>query len=167
MDASVIAAGAAIVVAFVGGIFSLISYPRQKKFDRKLEQRKDRAQAYSTLLVAYAETERWYGVPEQETKFAEAFLKYSQAYSALFNVADNNVIDPTSAFHEFVWVRASSELSDEEWKAKWRELYAKMLVRMRNDAFVENNNVTVDNIEHRLPWYFNWQTEKKAHARLE
>jgi hypothetical protein len=164
---AIIAGGAAIVAAVIGGIFSFSTYPNQKKLDRAEELRKARATAYSGLLVAYAETERWYGVPGQQDKFAEAFLKYSQAYSALFNVANNNVIDPTSRFHEFVWVRIPGELTNAEWETRWRDLYATMLVAMRNDAFVGQNDVQVSDIDQRLPWYFQWSAEDKAQARLD
>lgn len=163
---AIIAGGAAIVAAVIGGIFSFSTYPNQKNIDRAEELRKARATAYSGLLVAYAETERWYGVPGHEANFAEAFLKYSQAYSALFNVANNNVIDPTSRFHEFVWVRTPGNLTAAEWETQWRELYATMLVAMRNDAFVGQSDIQVDNIVQRLPWYFQWNAEDKAQARL-
>jgi len=163
---AIIGGGAAIVAAVLGGIFGFITYPNQKRVDRREELRKARAQAYSALLVAYAETERWYGIKGQEPKFAEAFLKYSQAYSALFNVADNNVITPTSEFHEFVWVRGDPNLSAAEWEAEWRRRYATMLISMRNDAFVGESTVEVDNIIQRLPWYFDWEAEEKATARL-
>jgi hypothetical protein len=164
---AIIAGGAAVVAAVIGGIFSFRTYPNQKKADREEEERKARATAYSGLLVAYAETERWYGVSGQEDKFAEAFLKYSQAYSALFNVANNNVINPTSRFHEFVWVRTpNGQLSNADWETQWRNLYATMLVAMRNDAFVGQNDVGVDDILQRLPWYFQWNAEDKAQARF-
>jgi hypothetical protein len=164
---AIIAGGAAIVAAVIGGIFSFSTYPNQKKIDRAEEERKARATAYSGLLVAYAETERWYGVPGQQDKFAEAFLKYSQAYSGLFNVANNNVIDPASRFHEFVWVRTPrANLTDAQWETQWRDLYATMLVAMRDDAFVGQNDVQVDDIVQRLPWYFQWSAEDKAQARL-
>jgi hypothetical protein len=40
-----------------------------------------------------------------------------------------------------------------------------MLISMRDDAFIGVNNVSVNDVIHRLPWYFEWQTEEKAHAR--
>lgn len=163
---ALIGAGSALVVAVLGGIFGFITYPRQKAVDRKEELRKERAKAYAEVLAAYAETERWYGVKGQEDIFAEAFLKYSQAYSALFNVADNKVLNPATKFHEFVWVRAPADLDDKQWEEKWRSLYAAMLVEMRDDAFIGQNNVKVNDIVQRLPWYFDWHTEQKARARL-
>ena len=94
--------------------------------------------------------------------FAEAFVKYSQKYSALFNVADNNVLEPTTKFHTFRWVTDPSSLPTDKWEAKWRELYAKMLFEMRADAFVDRSTLTEDKIKKSLPWYFEWQAEEKA-----
>jgi len=163
----IIGGGAAIIAAILAGIFGLRTYPSQKRLDLKEQRRKDRETAYSNLLTAYAETERWYGVQGQESKFAEAFLKYSQAYSALFNVADNNVLTPASEFHGFVWVRTPKQrMSDADWAAGWRERYAKMLFEMRADAFVSDSDVTEDDIRERLPWYVSWDTEEKAQQRL-
>jgi hypothetical protein len=166
VDAGIIAAliggVAAIGAVVVTAVLGLITYPRQKKFDRREELRKGRGTAYGEFLAAYADVERWNGVPQKKKDFAEAFVKYSQKYSALFNVADNNVLEPTTKFHTFRWITDPSSLPSDQWEAKWRELYAKMLFEMRADAFVDQNTLSEDKIAKSLPWYFEWQAEEKA-----
>jgi hypothetical protein len=166
--AALIGAVAAIAVVVVTAILGLITYPRQKEIDRREELRKGRGTAYGDYLAAYADVERWNGVPEKEKQFAEAFVKYSQKYSALFNVADNNVLGPTTAFHTFRWIEDTSGLpkDKDEWEAEWRRLYAKMLFEMRADAFVDRSTLSEDEIAKSLPWYFEWRAEEKALERV-
>ena len=90
-------------MAAVTALFGLHSYRNQKKVNREEELWKERVKAYSAYLSAYAETERWRGVDGKEKEFGEALLKYSKADSALFNVVVDDVIIPTSRFHEDVF----------------------------------------------------------------
>jgi hypothetical protein len=164
--AALIGAVAAIAVVVVTAILGLRIYPRQKEVDRREELRKGRGTAYGDYLAAYADVERWNGVPTKEGQFAEALVKYSQKYSALFNVADNNVLGPTTEFHTFRWIANTSDLPKDKWEAEWRRMYAKMLFEMRADAFVDRSTLSEDEIAKSLPWYFEWQAEEKAQERV-
>jgi hypothetical protein len=155
--AAVAGLGAVGLTAFLG----LLTYPKQKDIDRKEDLRKGREKAYAEYLAAYAEVQRFRGVPGKDEDFAKAQVKYSQTYSALFNLADNNVLRPTSEFHEFLYAD-TSDLPPERWAREWIRLYTEMLVQMREDAFVGESTVTEQEIASRLPWYFDWPAETNA-----
>lgn len=165
MDAGVtvaiITAASAVAVAAVTALFGLFSYRRQKAVDREEELRKERSKAYSAYLSAYAETERWRGVGGREKEFGEALLSYSKTYSALFNIAVDSVIRPTSSFHEFVFVERHSDQTREEWLAEWKLRHASMLVAMRKDAFVQASDLAAEELAGRLPWYTDWNIAEK------
>jgi hypothetical protein len=128
--------------------------------------RKERAKAYSAYLSAYAETERWRGVGEKEKEFGEALLNYSQNYSALFNIAVDNVIRPTSSFHEFVFVERHGDGVWETWLAEWKLRHAAMLVAMREDAFVQETDIAANELAERLPWYTDWNISEKSQQEI-
>jgi hypothetical protein len=124
--AAIIGAISAVAVAVLTALFGLRAYRNQKAIDREEyrtqkavdreeELRKERAKAYAAYLFAYAETERWRGVKGKEKEFGEALLSYSKNYSALFNVAEDSVINPTSSFHEFVFVEHNSDWDYYRW----------------------------------------------------
>jgi hypothetical protein len=159
--AAFIGAVAAIAVVVVTAVFGLYTYPRQKAVDRKEDLRKGREKAYAEYLAAYAEAERWNGVAGKEKEFDKALRTYSQKYSTLFNLADNNVLKPTSEFHEFLYTDTSN-LPPDEWAQEWIRLYTEVLIQMRKDAFVGESTVSKEEIAKRLPWYFEWQPETKA-----
>jgi hypothetical protein len=170
MDAGVIvaiiSAASAVIVAVITALLGLRSYRRQKVVDREEELRKERAKAYSAYLSAYAETERWRGVGGKEKEFGEALLNYSQHYSALFNIAVDDVIRPTSSFHEFVFVERYGDWVWEEWLAEWKLRHAAMLVAMREDAFVQETDIAADELAERLPWYTDWDIAEKSQQEI-
>src|SRR3712207_7553438 len=49
-----------------------------------------------------------------------------------FNLADNNVLKPTSEFHEFLYTDTSN-LPPDEWAQEWIRLYTEVLVQMRKE----------------------------------
>jgi hypothetical protein len=150
--AAVAGLGAVGLTAFLG----LLTYPKQKEIDRREDLRKERAKAYAEYLAAYAEAARLNGVKGKEEEFAKAQVNYNQKYSALFNLADNNVLTPTTAFHNFLY-EETSNLPPEDWAREWITRYTEMLVQMREDAFVGESTVTENEIANSLPWYFEWQ----------
>jgi hypothetical protein len=170
MDAGVIvaiiSAASAVVVAVITALLGLRSYRRQKDVDRTEELRKERAKAYSEYLSAYAETERWRGISGKEKEFGEALLNYSQNYSALFNIAVDKVIRPTSSFHEFVFVERYGDWVWEKWLAEWKLRHAAMLVAMREDAFVQETDIAANELAERLPWYTDWDIAEKSQQEI-
>ncbi len=170
MDAGVIvaiiSAASAVVVAVITALLGLRSYRRQKAVDREEELRKERAKAYAAYLSTYAETERWRSIPKKQEEFGKALLTYSQNYSALFNVAVDSVIIPTSRFHEFVFVENNSDWTYDRWLAEWKLRYAAMLVAMREDAFVQKTNISAGELAGRLPWYFDWDIAEKSQQEI-
>jgi hypothetical protein len=163
---AIISAASAVSVAAVTALFGLSSYRRQKAVDRSEELRKERSKAYSAYLSAYAETERWRGVSGKEKEFGEALLKYSKCYSALFNVAVDSVIRPTSSFHEFVFVESYGDWPWEKWLAEWKLRHAAMLVAMRTDAFVQVSDLAAEELAERLPWYTDWNIAEKSQQEI-
>jgi hypothetical protein len=159
--AAIIGALSAVAVAVVTAILGLRTYPRQKAVDRKDELRKERGKAYVAYLAAYSDVERWRGVPQKEKEFGDALVAYSRSYSALFNVAEDGVLTPTTNFHRFTFVEPYN-LPPPEWAAEWKRRYAEMLLAMRSDAFVETTDIDVNELAERLPWYFEWDTKQKA-----
>jgi hypothetical protein len=164
--AAIIGAISAVAVAIVTAILGLHTYPRQKAVDRREELRKERGKAYADYLSTYAETERWRGVTEKEKEYGEALLAYSKKYGALFNVADDSVLLPTTRFHEFVMVEDNSNWSYEEWVTEWKHRYAAMLVAMRRDAFIDTTELSEEALAERLPWYFDWDVKAKSQEEL-
>ena len=170
MDAGVIvaiiSAASAVGVAALTALLGLLSYRRQKSVDREDELRKERSKAYSAYLSAYAETERWRGVDGKEKEFGEALLAYSKQYSALFNIAVDSVIRPTSSFHEFVFVESHGDWAWEKWLAEWKLRHAAMLVAMREDAFVQTTDLAAGELAERLPWYTDWNIAEKSQQEI-
>jgi hypothetical protein len=164
--AAIIGAISAVAVAIVTAILGLHTYPRQKAVDRSEELRKERGKAYAEYLSAYAEAERWRGVAGKEKEYGEALLAYSKKYGALFNVAVDSVLLPTTRFHEFVMVEDNSTLSYEEWVTEWKRRYAEMLVAMRTDAFVDTTEISEEALAERLPWYFDWDVAAKSQEEM-
>jgi hypothetical protein len=162
----VIGAISAIAVAVVTAMVGLRTYPRQKAVDREEELRKARSKAYEAYLSTYAETERWRGVTGKEKEFGEALLSYSKNYSALFNVAEDSVIRPTSSFHEFVFVENNSDWDYYRWVTEWKRRHAAMLVAMRRDAFVQTTAISEEELAERLPWVFDWDIGAKSHEEI-
>jgi hypothetical protein len=163
---AIISAASAVLVAITTALLGLRSYRRQKAVDREEELRKERAKAYAAYLSTYTETERWRGVGGKEIEFGEALLNYSQNYSALFNVAVDRVIRPTSRFHEFVFVESHGDWTWNKWLAEWKLRYAAMLVAMREDAFVQTTDIAADELAERLPWYTDWDIAEKSQQEI-
>jgi hypothetical protein len=181
MDAAVVAAiigaGSAIAVAIVTAFLGLRSYRYQKQVDRREyseqkavdreeELRKDRGKAYAAYLSANAEMERWRGIAGKEQEFAEALVEYSKNYSALFNVAKDEVLRPAAAFHEFALVQNNSDWEYDKWVAEWKDRYATMLLAMRKDAFVQQTAMSEGELAERLPWYFDWDINAKSQEEV-
>lgn len=186
--AAIIGAVSAVAVVVVGAFLGLRSYRQQKQVDRDQyreqkevdrqeyreqkavdraeELRKERAKAYATYLSGYAEMERWRGVAGKEKEFAEALLAYSKNYSALFNVAEDNVLIPTSEFHEFALVQTNPGWDYDRWLEEWRRRYAKMLLLMRKDAFVAETAIFEDELAKRLPWDYDWDMREKSQEQV-
>jgi hypothetical protein len=163
---AIISAASAVIVAVITALLGLRSYRRQKAVDREEELRKERAKAYSAYLSAHAETERWRGVDGKEKEFGEALLNYSQNYSALFNIAVDDVIRPTSSFHQFVFVESHGDWTWEDWLAEWKLRHAAMLVAMRKDAFVQETDIAANELAGRLPWYTDWNIAEKSQQEI-
>ncbi len=170
MDAGVIvaiiSAASAVAVAVLTALFGLRSYRNQKDVDREEELRKERAKAYAAYLSTYAETERWRSIPKKQEEFGKALLTYSQNYSALFNIAGDKVIRPTSSFHEFVFVERHGDWAYDRWLAQWKLRHAAMLVAMREDAFVQETDIAAEELAERLPWYTDWDIAEKSQQEI-
>jgi hypothetical protein len=163
---AIISAASAVILAVITALLGLRSYRRQKAVDREEDLRKERAKAYAAYLSTYTETERWRGVSGKQKEFGEALLKYSKNYSALFNVAVDSVIRPTSKFHEFVFVESHGDWTWEKWLAEWKLRHAAMLVAMREDAFVQDTDIAADELAERLPWYTDWDIAEKSQQEI-
>jgi hypothetical protein len=168
-------AGGVLVAAFTARL-GLRNYQQQKKFDRDTELRKERGTAYNNYLNAYTEAQRWRGVVGKEEKFTEALQAYSQAYNALFPIAKSEVLITITEFHQHTWLEGDNSFKEvawlepslsqknwKEWVAKWKRLYASMILEIRRDAF-DASGLSVASLGERLPWYFDWGADQKAQA---
>jgi hypothetical protein len=140
-------------------------YKDQKETDRQDANTKARAKIYKKYLTAYASVMAW---PEDgdPADYAKRYEQYYDAYHDLFQVAEDDVFEATTAFHQIAWregiVSVPAE-EEESYKEKWKKAYAQMLIAMRADAF-EKTDLPVEEIAQRLPWYWGDKAEPNRRA---
>jgi hypothetical protein len=134
------------LIAFLAAWSGIRNYRKQKAIDREVELRNIKAKAYERYLATYFDLERVWGTEE----FEQATLKYSQAHHRLFQVASDDVLLSVAKLHQHVWATPTSQ---EGWLDTWKDLYATMLLDMRQDA-AEATNIPKEQIIEFLPWSF-------------
>jgi hypothetical protein len=131
------------------------NYIEQKETDRSVELRTRRMQAYESYLTAYRKYTSLYDFDPQPADNSEVVIKavngYWLAYSDLFHIASDPVLRAVSNFHNWAWIENPSVT--EENVEKFRALYAKIIIAMREDVS-ERTNLSVEEIEDRLPFNF-------------
>jgi hypothetical protein len=132
------------LVAFLAAWFGIRNYRKQKAIDREVELRNIKAKAYERYLATYSDVERMWDTEE----FEQGRLKYAQAYHRLFQVASDDVLLSVAKFHHHVW---DTPTSQEGWLDTWKDLYATVLLHMRQDATAATN-IPKDQIIEFLPW---------------
>jgi intergrase/recombinase len=140
----------AVMLAAVTAIFGILSYRNQKETDRQIELRNRRMKDYDAYLAAYYHYRMWEGVDKDKTD--KAALEYQDAYRNLFQVASDRVLIAATDFNEFAW-RENTTLTGEDYRNRFKELYATLILEMRRDAF-EKTKLPRDLVEERLPWAF-------------
>jgi hypothetical protein len=143
-----------IAVAAFTAFFGIRNYRRQKEIDRK-------GAAYERYLAAHADYRRLAGVEGRETQYEDARLKYSQALVALFPIASDQVVEATMTFDDFIGQELPQpEGGWGEWIESWKNLYATMVYEMRRDVFIQNTELSVDQLVALVPWYFDQEVDK-------
>ena len=138
-----------VLIAFLAAWFGVRNYRTQKAIDHEVDLRITRASVYEQYLGAYADLERLWDT-DGTNEFEQARLKYSQAHHRLFQVASDGVLLSVAELHQHVWATDSSEPG---WLDTWKDLYATVLFKMRQDAAASTNIPKARMIEI-LPWSF-------------
>jgi hypothetical protein len=163
-----------ILATVLAGVFGIISYRSQKDTDRAIELRNQRAKGYEDYLTAYHTWVRWtdaaaakdatsardemakayaaYASDEVAKHREKANFEYWLAYSHLFQIAADPVLEAVSEFHQFEWMGKTS-LTGDDWNERFYELYAAMVFEIRKDVF-EETKLPKDLIQERLPFSF-------------
>jgi hypothetical protein len=138
---------AAVVTAAVG----IRSYRSQKATDRQVELRKQQRAAYEVYMQSYYD---WTYTEDGTDEDEKAKDDYRQAYFKLFPIASDGFLRAAMAFHTYAWEAPYPDFAKEADRKKFEELWASLVVEMRNDANVESRQIKKSEIEAHIPWYW-------------
>jgi hypothetical protein len=134
-------------------LVSLFSARQERRADRAIELQKLRREAYESYLAAYNQYASLYDdypPADNDAQVMDARNEYWRAYRGLFHIAPDEVLLAATEFHKLAFT--STDVTEEAYIEKFRDLYATMLGEMRNDAFGQTF-LSKTMIEERLPIY--------------
>ena len=152
----------AVIPAVVAALIGVVTYRNQKRTDRQLELTNLRMKGYERYLTAYRGYTSLYDFDpppaDNDEDRIKAINEYWLAYSNLFQIASDPVLLAVTDFHNLAWMKQPPELTDEAFDEEFKDLYAKMIITMRKDAF-EETELKKERVAERLPFNFSQVSE--------
>jgi len=114
------------------------NYAAQKVIDRNDELLSRRGKEYQRYLSAYRRYASLYDFDPPPAHNSEQRIatvnEYWLAYSTLFHIASDSMLLAATRFHSLAWVQETG-LTDEAFNEKFKDLYAKLLIEIRKEAY--------------------------------
>jgi hypothetical protein len=143
LSTTTVALLAAVITAFYQTL-SLSSNLYQQRLNRKAEFLIDRRKAYERYLTSYSVYNSLYDFDPPSANNSkeriEAVREYWYAYSGLFPLASDPVLEAVTNFHKLAWM-IDTELAavtyvtyDEASDKEYTDLLATMIIEMRRDV---------------------------------